>query len=40
MATTLAGKIIGESLEDGELQHRTVERFIAELESQSAGQSS
>jgi F-type H+-transporting ATPase subunit b len=40
MATTLAGKIIGESLEDGDLQHRTVERFIAELESQSAGQSS
>jgi F-type H+-transporting ATPase subunit b len=40
MATSLAGKIIGESLEDDDRQHRTIERFIADLESQSAGQSS
>lgn len=40
MATSLAGKIIGESLDDDERQRRTVERFIAELESSSAGQSS
>ena len=34
MATTLAGRIVGESLDDDERQHRTVERFIATLESQ------
>lgn len=32
MATTLAGRIVGESLEDDARQKRTVERFIAELE--------
>lgn len=34
MATTLAGRIVGESLEDDARQARTVERFIATLESQ------
>ena len=33
MATTLAGRIVGESLEDEARQRRTVERFLAELES-------
>lgn len=37
MATTLAGRIVGESLEDDERRNRTVERFIATLESQDAG---
>nr|MBA2774298.1 F0F1 ATP synthase subunit B [Nocardioidaceae bacterium] len=32
MATTLAGRIVGESLEDDERRDRTVERFIASLE--------
>jgi F-type H+-transporting ATPase subunit b len=32
MATGLAGRIVGESLEDEARQRRTVERFIAELE--------
>ncbi|MGH3444522.1 MAG: F0F1 ATP synthase subunit B [Nocardioidaceae bacterium] len=32
MATTLAGRIVGESLEDDERRGRTVERFIASLE--------
>ncbi|MBA2559766.1 MAG: F0F1 ATP synthase subunit B, partial [Propionibacteriales bacterium] len=40
LATGLAGRIVGESLEDEARQRRTVERFIEELESQSAGQSS
>ena len=39
LATGLAGRIVGESLEDEARQRRTVERFIAEIESQSAGQS-
>jgi F-type H+-transporting ATPase subunit b len=34
MATTLAGRIVGESLEDDERRNRTVERFISTLESQ------
>jgi F-type H+-transporting ATPase subunit b len=34
MATTLAGRIVGESLEDDARRERTVERFIATLESQ------
>ncbi|MDX6307532.1 MAG: F-type H+-transporting ATPase subunit b [Nocardioidaceae bacterium] len=34
MATTLAERIVGESLEDDERRNRTVERFIATLESQ------
>jgi F-type H+-transporting ATPase subunit b len=33
IATTLAGRIVGESLDDDERQKRSVERFIAELES-------
>jgi F-type H+-transporting ATPase subunit b len=33
MATTLAGRIVGESLEDEARQRRTVERFLADLES-------
>lgn len=40
LATSLAGKIVGESLEDEARQRRTVERFIAELESQPARQGS
>ena len=34
LATTLAGRIVGESLEDEERARRTVDRFIADLESQ------
>ncbi len=41
MATTLAGRIVGESLEDDERRARTVERFISALEhEQSAAQPS
>ncbi|MBA3265138.1 MAG: F0F1 ATP synthase subunit B [Nocardioidaceae bacterium] len=40
LATGLAGRIVGESLEDEARQRRTVERFLAELESQPIGQSS
>lgn len=36
LATTLAGRIVGESLDDDERARRTVDRFIADLESQSA----
>jgi F-type H+-transporting ATPase subunit b len=32
LATTLAGRIVGESLEDDARQSRVVERFLAELE--------
>jgi F-type H+-transporting ATPase subunit b len=32
MATALAGRIVGESLEDEARQRRTVERFLADLE--------
>ena len=43
LATTLASRIVGESLEDDERARRTVDRFIADLEGQSteapAGQS-
>jgi len=34
LATDLAGRIVGESLEDEARRRRTVERFIAELEGQ------
>ncbi|MFZ0529979.1 MAG: F0F1 ATP synthase subunit B [Propionicimonas sp.] len=34
LATQLAGRIVGESLEDDERARRNVERFIAELEAQ------
>jgi F-type H+-transporting ATPase subunit b len=36
MATTLAGRIVGESLDDDARRDRTVERFIDGLESSSA----
>jgi F-type H+-transporting ATPase subunit b len=32
LATTLAGRIVGESLDDDERQNRVVERFLSELE--------
>ena len=32
LATTLAGRIVGESLEDDERARRTVDRFVADLE--------
>ncbi|MGI9156361.1 MAG: F0F1 ATP synthase subunit B [Marmoricola sp.] len=42
LATTLAGRIVGESLEDDERSARVVDRFLADLEtlesSQAAGQ--
>lgn len=39
LATELAGRIVGESLTDDERARRTVERFIAELEAQTATES-
>jgi hypothetical protein len=36
----LAGRIVGESLEDEVRQRRTVDRFLAELEQQESGSSS
>ena len=36
LATTLAGKIVGESLDDDERARRTVDRFIADLEASSS----
>lgn len=39
LATQLAGRIVGESLDDDERARRTVDRFIAELEAQSATES-
>ena len=36
MATELAGRIVGESLEDDARQARTVERFVAALETENA----
>ncbi len=36
MATDLAGRIVGESLTNNAAANRTVDRFLAELESQSA----
>jgi len=36
LATSLAGRIVGESLDDDERARRTVDRFIADLESQSS----
>ncbi len=35
LATELAGRIVGESLEDEARQSRVVERFLADLESSS-----
>ncbi|OFI39753.1 F0F1 ATP synthase subunit B [Arthrobacter sp. SW1] len=37
LATTLAGRIVGESLNDDERSARVVDRFLADLESQNAG---
>ena len=37
LATGLAGRIVGESLEDDERQSRVVERFLADLESGTPG---
>lgn len=34
LATTLAGRIVGESLDDDERARRTIDRFIADLEQQ------
>jgi F-type H+-transporting ATPase subunit b len=33
LATTLAGRIVGESLDDDARQSRVVDRFLADLES-------
>jgi F-type H+-transporting ATPase subunit b len=38
LATTLAGRIVGESLEDDERARRTVDRFLADLEADEASQ--
>lgn len=38
LATDLAGRIVGESLEDEARQSRVVDRFLAELESSDAGE--
>lgn len=40
LATDLAGRIVGESLEDEARQRRTVDRFLGELEQQSVNGSS
>ena len=40
LATQLAGRIVGESLEDDERARRNVERFIAELEAQAPAEKS
>lgn len=37
LATTLAGRIVGESLDDDERARRTVDRFISDLETQAVG---
>lgn len=37
LATTLAGRIVGESLSDDERAARVVDRFLADLENQNAG---
>jgi F-type H+-transporting ATPase subunit b len=39
MATTLAGRIVGEALEDDDRRARTVERFISALEDESRASS-
>lgn len=38
LATGLAGRIVGESLDDEARQSRIVERFLSEIEAESAGQ--
>jgi F-type H+-transporting ATPase subunit b len=37
LATSLAGRIVGESLDDDARQSRVVERFLADLETQQSG---
>jgi F-type H+-transporting ATPase subunit b len=37
LATSLAGRIVGEALEDQARQSRVVDRFLADLEAQTAG---
>jgi len=37
LATTLAERIVGEALSDDERAARVVDRFLADLETQSAG---
>jgi len=37
LATTLAGRIVGEALDNDERSARVVDRFLADLESQNAG---
>ena len=37
LATTLAGRIVGESLDDDDRQSRVVERFLADLEAGTPG---
>ena len=37
LATSLAGRIVGESLDDDARQSRVVERFLADLETQGTG---
>ena len=37
LAVSLAGKVVGESLEDDDRARATIDRFIADLESQSSG---
>lgn len=39
LATTLAGRIVGETLDDDERARRTVDRFIADLEADSSVES-
>ena len=39
LATTLAGRIVGESLEDDERSNRVVDRFLADLETLEAARS-
>lgn len=38
LATTLAGRIVGESLDDDERARRTVDRFLADLEREPASE--
>ena len=38
LATSLAGRIVGESLEDDDRQRRVVDRFLADLEAGTPGQ--
>lgn len=38
LATTLAGRIVGESLSEDERARRTVDRFLADLESDESSQ--